>query len=66
LKNKVLWSLLAEETYLGTLEYYQALASIAAEDLEERIVALTDRLQTLLTIAPITYIKQVSPHLNSE
>ena len=52
MKNKVLWSELAQETYLGILEYYQAFSQSAAEDLEAKVIALTDRLAEFKYLCP--------------
>ena len=49
---KVVWSELAQETYLGTLEYYQQFSQTAAENLEMMVIALTDRLATFKYLCP--------------
>jgi len=52
MQNKVVWSALAQETYLGALEYYQQFSQNTAENLETMIVALTDRLATFKYLCP--------------
>ncbi len=52
MKSKVLWSELAEETYLGILQYYQAFSQSAAENLEAKVIALTDRLAEFKYLCP--------------
>lgn len=49
---QVVWSELAQETYLATLEYYQQFSQTAAENLEMMVVALTDRLATFKYLCP--------------
>ena len=52
MKHKVVWSELATETYLGTLEYYQLFSLNAAENLETMVNALTDRLADFKHLCP--------------
>ncbi|MEQ1746683.1 MAG: type II toxin-antitoxin system RelE/ParE family toxin [Saprospiraceae bacterium] len=50
--HKVLWSELAQEMYLGTLEYYEQFSQSAAESLEAVVIALTDRLAAFKHLCP--------------
>ncbi len=52
MKFKIAWSELAEQTYLGTLEYYLAFSQNFAENLEVKVKALTDRLADFKHLCP--------------
>ena len=52
MKHKVVWTELAQESYLGTLEYYQLFSQSAAESLEAIVIALMDRLANFKHLCP--------------
>lgn len=49
---KIVWSELAEETYLSTLEYYMVFSQKAADNVEQKVVALTERLAVFKHLCP--------------